>query len=469
VGSGRAAAPGDDYPDERRAVLAAQVVRSLLTSGGSMAAGLCDRAPQHNRTGATTTHWFAGVQTGFERESFMRLPRILLCPLLAFAFAVPSPADAGRFDFVPAASAGPSGTTAAPDLLVRFTGDGVALDSQADYTFDGGRLELSPSGIGGALCSVIPGNRLRVIAPVRLTPFPTTTMDFCTVRVSIRVGAAQGTTAIEPVPGGVLCVTAEGQEYPCQAGSASVSIGPASGSARIAYSPSPGSTITAVARKIDIAADFVPGGAGDSIVISQCSTAGDPVFAGVTTVPAPLTFAGSAASSGRIEVTCRAPAAAGAGQLSCAQSLNGAAPTVVSWSVACPSTLVAPSVSYQPPAGALVELRSTNVIGSVDSAFVRATIERDGAGNGDGAATSIGNCTVSGDFDVQVPGTVIGAEGDAGATGQVIVSCIAGNVDQSGGLSCTENRGGAIVTRQWSLLCPAGRPDPLFSSGFDEP
>jgi hypothetical protein len=130
--------------------------------------------------------------------------------------------------------------------------------------------------------------------------------------------------------------------------------------------------------------------------------------------------------------------------------------------------LVAPSVSYQPSAGALVELRSTNVIGSVDSAVVRATIERDGAGAGDGAATSVGNCTVSGDFDVEVPGTVIGAEGDAGATGQIIVSCITGAMDQSGGLSCTENRGGSIVNRQWSLLCPAGRPDPVFASGFDE-
>lgn len=317
------------------------------------------------------------------------------------------------------------------------------------------------------MCEVVGGDRLRIIGPLRLTPLPSSPTAFCSVRVAIRVGVAPGSTALSPVPGSVLCVSSDGSEYACSASGAVVSIGAAMGSARIDYSPAPGATVVASSQRARIEAGFVPGSPGDSIVVSQCAMSGDNVFEQVTSAPSPLTFAGASPASGGIEVSCRTPSPAGSGQLSCAQSINGGPPTILSWTIQCPSSLVAPSVSYQPAAGSLVEVRSLNVIGAVDSVSIGAIIARDGAGTGAEATTSISGCTATEGFDVMVVGGSISAEADAGASGEILVSCLASMQSQVGVMSCAEDRGGSVAARQWELVCPAGRTDAVFVGEFE--
>jgi hypothetical protein len=376
-------------------------------------------------------------------------------------------ASAGRFEFVPDSAAGAAGTVAAPDLVVRFTGDNSTVDSQADFEFAADRMSVSLTGIAGAMCTVIHGNRIRVLAPLRLTPFPQTPIEFCRVRVTLLAGATLGITPIAPVPGSAVCVDSDAELTPCSSTGGTVSIGAAAGTASLSYLPAPGTAISIAGGGSNIDVTFNPGGAGDSIVVSGCAIAGDSVFEPVVTEPAPLTFAGAQTDAGGIGLRCQVPSAGGIGQLTCAQSINGQPPVMRSWNVNCPNSFVAPAASYSPTAGSPVNVVSVNVLGEIERATISASIATDGLGSGLLATTTISNCAASNDFVTIVEGGSLTAAGAQGATGTIAVSCVADVQAQSGLLSCDETRAGALSVRTWNLTCPAGRPPEVFTNGFD--
>jgi hypothetical protein len=310
-------------------------------------------------------------------------------------------------------------------------------------------------------------NTVRVIAPLRMDPFPQTPIDFCRLRVTLLAGAPTGITSITPLPGSALCIDAGISTLPCTATGATVSIGAAAGTATLAYSPAPGSTIAIPAGGSSIGVNFQPGGAGDSIVVSGCTITGDSVFQPVSTMPSPLTFAGSQPDSGSIGLRCLAPSPGGTGQLSCAQSINGQAPVQRTWNVSCANTFVAPTTSYVPAAGSTVNVVSVNTIGEIERASIAANIAGNGVGSGLLATTTISNCAASNGFFAGISGGSLTATGTQGASGEIALSCVAGPQAQLGVLTCDQNRAGSVTTQTWNLNCPAGRPLDIFADGFE--
>lgn len=404
------------------------------------------------------------------------MSRITHCSALLVALCIALPVAAqttvARFEMSPPAVAGPPGGVAFPDIDVRFVGDGRVIDGQADFAFDPARLTVVPTSLGGALCVVGSGanaGRLRVIAPIRATPFPTTPTLFCSLRVEPRVGAPTGLVAFAPIVDAIECNDANVMPVPCQATGATVSVGPAPGTATVTYLPAVGASINLPATGIgSITASFVPGGSGDAITIGDCTISGDPVFAPVVRVPEPLVFAGSAAASGTIRTGClSSPSAGGAGTLTCQQRRNGGAPIVVTWPLLCPNTFVPPSVAYAPAVGSEVRVGGLDVIGYPNQAGVVITIGTDGIGTGVPATTRIDECTTSAGFSGDLPGGAVAAIGTAGATATLVVGCVPGAASVNGTLSCRETRASVIRNVTWPLVCPVGRSETLLDDGFE--
>jgi hypothetical protein len=396
--------------------------------------------------------------------------------LFLVALAVPAAGVAqtpvARFEMSPPAVAGPPGGVAFPDLEVRFVGDGRVIDGQADFAFDPARLTVVPTSLGGALCVVGSGpfaGVLRVIAPIRATPFPTTPTVFCRLRIEPRAGAPTALVAFEPVAGGVECNDAGVMPVPCQATGATVSVGPAPGTASVAYTPPAGTSISLPGTgTFTIGASFVPGGAGDAITIDDCATSGDPVFAPVVRVPDPLVFAGSAAASGAIRLGCLSPPSpGGVGTLTCQQRRNGGAPVAVTWPLVCPNTFVPPSVGYAPAVGVEVRVGGLDVIGHPNRTVVAVTIGTDGIGTGPAATSRVDDCTASAGFSAELPGGAVAATGTTGAAATLAVGCVPAATQAPGTLSCRETRATTQRTVTWPLVCPAGRSEALLDDGFE--
>lgn len=405
----------------------------------------------------------------------MRRPPPIRRPwLFLVALAVPGAGAAqtpvARFEMSPPAVAGPPGGVAFPDLEVRFVGDGRVVDGQADFAFDPARLVVVPTSLGGALCVVGSGafaGVLRVIAPIRATPFPTTPTAFCRLRIEPRAGAPTALVAFAPVAGGVECNDASAVLVPCQATGATVSVGPAPGTASVVYAPAAGTAVALPGTGTGtITASFVPGGAGDAITIEDCATSGDPVFTPVVRVPDPLVFAGSAAASGTIRLGCLS-SPGGTGTLSCQQRRNGGTPVAVTWPLSCPNTFVPPSVAYAPAVGSELRVGGLDVIGHPNRAEVAITIASDGIGSGPAATSRVDDCTASAGFSVDLPGGAVEATGTTGATATIAVGCVPAAAQATGTLGCRETRAATQRTVTWPLTCPAGRSERLLDDGFE--
>lgn len=404
------------------------------------------------------------------RTSLIRM----LIPMLILALVLPGMAAAqpsvARFEMSPPAVAGPPGGVAFPDLEVRFVGDGRVIDGQADFAFDPARLVVVPTSLGGALCVVGSGafaGVLRVIAPIRATPFPAGPTVFCRLRVEPRAGAPTALVGFEPIAAAVECNDSNAAPVPCQAIGATVSVGPAPGTATVVFSPPAGSPIALPGTGItSIIANFVPGGAGDAITLDDCAITGDPVFAPVVRVPDPLVFAGSAVASGSIRLACLT-SPGGGGTLSCQQRRNGGGPVAVNWALTCPNTFVPPSVSYAPGAGNEVRVGGLDVIGYPNRVGVAITIGTDGVGSGVSATSRVDDCTASAGFSAELPGGSVAATGTAGAGATLLVGCVPAATQAPGTLSCREIRAGAQRTVTWPLVCPAGRSESLLDDGFE--
>ena len=404
------------------------------------------------------------------------MSRITHCSALLVALCVALPVAAqttsARFEMSPPAVAGPPGGVAFPDIDVRFVGDGRVIDGQADFAFDPARLTVVPTSLGGALCVVGSGvnaGRLRVIAPIRATPFPTTPTLFCSLRVEPRSAAPTGLVAFTPIVDAIECNDANVMPVTCLGIGATVSVGPAPGTASVTYLPAAGAAISLPASGTgSITASFVPGGAGDAITIGDCTISGDPVFAPVARVPDPLVFAGSAAASGTIRPGClSSPSPGGAGTLTCQQRRNGGAPVAVAWPLTCPNTFAPPSVGYAPAVGSEVRVGGLDVIGYPNQAGVVITIGTDGIGTGVPATTRIDECTTSAGFSSDLPGGAVAAIGTAGATATLAVGCVPAATQAPGTLSCRETRATTQRTVTWPLVCPVGRSEGLFDDGFE--
>lgn len=400
------------------------------------------------------------------RTSLIRM----LIPMLILPGMAAAQPSVARFEMSPPAVAGPPGGVAFPDLEVRFVGDGRVIDGQADFAFDPARLTVVPTSLGGALCVVGSGafaGVLRVIAPIRSTPFPVVPTVFCRLRVEPRVGAPTALVGFEPIAGAVECNDANVLPVPCQAIGATVSVGPAPGTATVVFSPPAGSPIALPGTGTgSVTATFVPGGAGDAITLDDCVITGDPVFAPVVRVPDPLVFAGSAAASGTIGLGCLS-SPGGAGTLTCQQRRNGGAPAAVTWPLACPNTFAPPSVGYAPMVGSEVRVDGLDVIGYPNRVGVVITIGTDGIGTGAPATSRIDDCTASAGFSAELPGGAVAATGTTGATATLVVGCVPAAASVNGTLSCRETRATTQRIVTWPLVCPAGRSETLLDDGFE--
>jgi hypothetical protein len=400
--------------------------------------------------------------------------RVVQCPafivVLAVAPAAAAQAPLARFEMTPPAVAGPPGGVAFPDVEVQFIGDGRVIDGQADFAFDPARLTVVPTSLGGALCVVGTGvnaGRLRVIAPIRSTPFPATPTLFCRLRVEPRSEVPTGLVAFTPIVDAIECNDANVMPVPCQAIGATVSIGPAPASASVVYTPAAGSSVALPGSGTSvITANFIPGGAGDAITIEGCAISGDPVFAPVVPVPDPLVFAGSAAATGTIRLGCFS-SPGGSGTLSCQQRRNGGAPVAVAWTLTCPNTFMPPSVGYTPAAGSELRVGGLDVIGYPNQAGLAITIAGDGIGSGPSATARVDDCTASAGFSANLPGGGLEASGTTGAAATLLVGCVPAAAPATGTLACRETRAATSRTVTWPLLCPAGRSEGLFDDGFE--
>lgn len=404
------------------------------------------------------------------RHRFFQCPAFIV--VLAVAPVAAAQTPLARFEMTPPAVAGPPGGVAFPDVEVQFIGDGRVIDGQADFAFDPARLTVVPTSLGGALCVVGSGvnaGRLRVIAPIRSTPFPTTPTLFCRLRVEPRSGAPTGLVAFTPIVDAIECNDANVMPVPCQAVGATVSVGPAPGTATVTYLPAAGASINLPATGTgSITATFVPGGAGDAITIDDCATTGDPVFTPVMRIPEPLVFAGSAVASGTIRVGClNSPSSGGAGMLTCQQRRNGGAPVAVAWTLTCPNTFMPPSVGYTPAAGSELRVGGLDVIGYPNQAGLAITIAGDGIGSGPSATARVDECTTSAGFSDELPGGSVAATGTAGATATITVGCVPAATPATGTLACRETRATTQRIVTWPLVCPAGRSEGLFDDGFE--
>jgi len=389
----------------------------------------------------------------------------LACPVIAAGGTA-----VARFEMQPPIVGGAPGGVAFPDLEVRFIGDGRVSDALADFSFDPARLNVVPTAFGGAICVVGSGpfaGLLRVIAPVRSTPFPTSASVFCRLRIELLPGAPTALVRFEPMLGTLECVEPTALVVPCQAFGAAVSIGPAPGTATVTFAPSSGTAIALPgAGSAAITANFVPGGAGDAIVIDACSIAGDSVFAPVVLVPETLAFAGSAAAAGALRLGCLA-SSGGSGVLTCAQRRNAGAPVAVAWPLSCPNTFAPPSVSYFPAPANQIRVGGLDVIDYPNQAQLTITIGADGIGTGPAATTRIDECIASAGFIADLAGGSVTATGTTGATATLALGCMPMAQAVTGQLGCREARASTVRTVSWSLLCPAGRPDGLFEDAFE--
>jgi hypothetical protein len=236
------------------------------------------------------------------------------------------------------------------------------------------------------------------------------------------------------------------------------------------YTPDAGTFLALLDGIGTIQVDYVPGGMGGTLMVNNCvlSDVTGSSFIPPVLTPDPISFAGGASAPGVISIGCATPSAGGTALLSCEETVFPESPVVRNWNLDCPSTLLAPSVSYSPAMGTVVTSSLAVLIGDQVDMRIDVDIGTDGAGIGTGATTTVDQCVASNGWLAETtPLAGISAVGEAGATGRVDVYCQAGEQPVDGSVTCVQARAGVTADINWPVHCPAGISDVIFASGFD--
>lgn len=290
----------------------------------------------------------------------------------------------------------------------------------------------------------------------------------CRASVAVAPGVSNGIRSLPATAPALLeCFDAQANTVPCGFSAGTLLVGDRTGTASIAYAPPPGSAIALGTANSTIGVTYLPGSAGDGVVVSDCRLAGDPVVRPPRTSPAYLGFAGTTPVSASIALACIGGRPAGDATLTCDERINDGAPQPRSWLLSCPETRVAPTIDYAVPPDTTIVAAGGEFAGDPATATVTVTIRNDGLGAGLPASSAVSACSADAPFVAEQTPSPITGEGTNGATGTVALTCVTATAAVDRVLSCSERRGGTSVTRTWPLRCPA-RPSPvLYADGFE--
>lgn len=400
-----------------------------------------------------------------------------MCGLLMLTVGGTGTALAGERALVittPVVAAAP-GTTAAPEVEISYVGG--ALDDQFQVFLPAApgvwRWDGTPQAVPGAfapLCAITFTGALNVVGGGvgnKTGPHAGPT-PVCRARLAVETGVPNG---VRPLPASAPlllgCFDFTGATVPCTFSAGTLRVGERTGSASVAYSPLPGSTIALGTANTSISVTYLPGSAGDGVLVSGCRLTGDAVVRPPRTSPPYLGFAGAIPVTGSIVLACIGGLPAGDATLTCDERINDLAPQPRSWLLACPETRVPPSIDYVPPPNATIVAQGGEFAGDPATATVAVTIRNDGLGAGLPASSAVSDCTADAPFVAALTPSPVTGEGFVGASGAVALTCVTATAAVDRVLSCSERRGATTVTRTWPLRCPA-RPSPLvFADGFE--
>jgi CSLREA domain-containing protein len=129
-----------------------------------------------------------------------------------------------------------------------------------------------------------------------------------------------------------------------------------------------------------------------------------------------------------------------------------------------PINPIAPTVTYTPAANATINF-PTGSAGQADSQILMSS-----SGGVAPGTVRVNNCLVPPGFTItNGPIDFLGTAGGSQIAGGIDLSCTRGGAAQSGALTCSETQNpGTIVTRSWTLICPAAQvTDLIFRNGFE--
>lgn len=369
--------------------------------------------------------------------------------------------------------AGAPGTTAVPDVEISYVGGerGDAFQVNLPPAPGQWRWVGTPQAIPGEfdpLCTISATGTLLVAgAGVAAGPHAGPT-PICRARVAVEPGVANGSRPLPAVAPSMLeCFDFTAATVPCTFSAGTLLVGERTGSASVAYTPLPGSTIALGTANTSIGVTYLPGSAGDGVVVSGCRLTGDAVVRPPRTSPPYLGFAGTIPISGSIVLACIGGLPAGNATLTCDERINDVAPQPRTWLLACPETRVPPSIDYVPPPATTIVAQGGEFAGDLATATVTVTVRNDGLGAGLPASSAVSDCSVDAPFVAELTPSPVTGEGTVGSSGAVALTCVTATAAVDRVLSCSERRGTTSVTRTWPLRCPA-RPSPLvFTDGFE--
>lgn len=371
--------------------------------------------------------------------------------------------------------AGAPGTPAVPEVEISYVGG--AFDDQFQVILPAApgvwRWDGTPQAVPGAfapLCAITFTGALNVVGfglGNKTGPHAGPT-PICRARVAVESGVPNGVRTLPATAPLLLeCFDFMGATVPCTFSGGTLLVGERTGSASVAYTPLPGSTIALGTANTSIGVTYLPGSAGDGVVVSGCRLTGDAVVRPPRTSPPYLGFAGTIPVSGSIVLACIGGLPAGDATLTCDERINDGAPQPRSWSLACPETRVPPTIDYSVPPGTTIVAQGGEFAGDPATATVTVTIRNDGLGVGLPASSAVSDCVAPAPFVAVLDPSPVMGEGTFGGTGTLALTCVTDIVPVDRVLSCSERRGAAAVTRTWPLRCPAQPSAVVFKDGFE--